>query len=236
MIRKVNLHEILLRGRDAEKAAKILSAVKSWLDENEIERVKIRQTASSDSGGDENDFKYELLDGNHIFHISEIRKICIDYRLRFLSSSMYKNGLPEEAVTKIHQLNKLHQTELKDFKIVAPSKAFRLENYDDPLLFAPIGNGYYYLIHKWGNDMSSLRKLLVLPVKNLLNFVMFCLFLSAFITWMIPQSLLSREVPMASVIVFLFIFKSVIAVLMYGFFMGGRKFNDSMWNSRFYNY
>src|SRR5690606_22506008 len=118
MIRKVNLHEILLRGRDAEKAAKILSAVKSWLDENEIERVKIRQTASSDSGGDENDFKYELLDGNHIFHISEIRKICIDYRLRFLSSSMYKNGLPEEAVTKIHQLNKLHQTELKDFKIV----------------------------------------------------------------------------------------------------------------------
>ncbi|WP_395062778.1 hypothetical protein [Flavobacterium sp.] len=37
---------------------------------------------------------------------------------------------------------------------MAPSKAFNLKKYDDPLLFAPIGNDYYYLIHKWGNDLA----------------------------------------------------------------------------------
>ena len=41
---------------------------------------------------------------------------------------------------------------------MAPSKLFELENYDDPLLFASLGDGYYYLIHKWGNDLSFLEK------------------------------------------------------------------------------
>ena len=45
-------------------------------------------------------------------------------------------------------------------KMMAPSKLFELENYDDPLMFVNLGNNYYYLIHKWGNDMSFFRKIL----------------------------------------------------------------------------
>ena len=36
---------------------------------------------------------------------------------------------------------------------MAPSALFRLEKTDDPLLFVPLGNNYYYLVHKWGNDL-----------------------------------------------------------------------------------
>ena len=78
-----------------------------------------------------------------------------------------KNTIPEEAISQIRMIEKNHNTTLEDFKIVAPSKVFDLINYDDPLLFVPMGNEYYYLIHKWGNDIRPLRKLPVSPIKNI---------------------------------------------------------------------
>ena len=78
-----------------------------------------------------------------------------------------------------------------DIKIMmmAPSKLFELENYDDPLMFVSLGNNYYYLIHKWGNDMSYFRKLLMWPFKNLYNIMVFICFLSLFLTAVIPDGL-----------------------------------------------
>ena len=97
---------------------------------------------------------FDLLETDKIFHIDQIKKLAINFRLRFLDSHLFKNQIPDEAITKIRVLEKNHKTTLQGFKIIAPSKTFQLENYDDPLLFAPIGNNYYYLIHKWGNDLS----------------------------------------------------------------------------------
>ena len=235
MFGKVNLHDEMLKYRSKTASEEnILLAVRTILADNERNRQEIRERLASESEA-ENTLNIDLLETDRIFHIGNIRQLCIDYRLRFLESKMYKSGFPEEAVTKVMQLEKQHQTNLSGFMIAAPSKAFALENYDDPLLFAPIGNGYYYLVHKWGNDMSLWRKWYVMPFKNLLNFVVFCIAISLLLTWMTPDTVLSRKIPMASTIIFLFLFKTVIAVLMYGFFMGGRRFNDMMWNSRFYN-
>ena len=79
--------------------------------------------------------------------------------MRFLDLKYFKNDLPQEAFDKIAQLEGEHNTTLAGFKIMAPSKLFRLKDTDDPLLFVPIGNDYFYLIHQWGDDLHPLEKL-----------------------------------------------------------------------------
>ena len=123
-------------------------------------------SSKSDSN---NKFNFDKLDKNKIFDLASIKKICIDYRLRFLDHKYFKNSLPKEAFLEISKLESDHKTILSDFKIMAPSKLFRLKNTDDPLLFVPLGNNYFYLVHKWGDDLHPVRKLLMWPFKNLWN-------------------------------------------------------------------
>ena len=75
---------------------------------------------------------------------------------------------------------------------MAPSKLFRLKNTDDPLLFVPLGNSYFYLVHKWGNDLHPFRKLFMWPLKNLWNMIIFLLFISLFLTYITPTSIFSK--------------------------------------------
>lgn len=228
----VNLREKLEKARGPQP--NIPDVVSKLLAENQASRDRIEANLR-ESTSSRNDFNFDLLQTGRIFHLDHIRKICIDYRLRFLDSAQFSQGIPHEAISKIDELEKQHQTTLSGFKIAAPSKAFSLENYNDPLLFAPIGNDYYYLVHQWGNDLSSWRKWLVYPLRNLGWFTTFVLLLTAVITWLIPYNRLSDQVPMAGTIIFLFAFKSLFFVLMWGFFMTGRQFNAQAWNSRYYN-
>lgn len=213
----------------------ILDEVSRILSDHEHDRAFIKQTLREKSSTDSNNFNLEELQTDRIFHITQIRKVCISYRLRFLDSSSFKSGIPEEAISKINALEKRHNTKLQGFKIMAPSKAFELKNADDPLLFAPIGNDYYYLIHQWGNEINPLRKWLVKPFENLMTFTWFCVIISLIVTLLTPENNLSKSVPAAKIIIFLFAFKSVIAVLMYAFFMMGKNFNNAIWARPYYN-
>jgi len=227
--------ELLLSRSKFKTEQDILDEVSSLLKENELERERIQNTIAEKSSTNSNTFNIDLLETDKIFHLVQIREVCVDYRLRFLDSTFFKQGIPEEAISKIHALEKLHDTTLKGFKIMAPTKAFQLLSYDDPLLFAPIGNDYYYLIHKWGNDISPTRKWLVKPFKNLLNFVWFSLVVSLLLTYLTPENNLSKSVPMANIIIFLFAFKSIVAVFMYAFFMMGKNFNTAIWDRKYFN-
>jgi hypothetical protein len=232
----INLESKLSEVRRKEKNLNfILEEVETILNENAKAREKIEEKLKSPISTKENNFDFELLETDKIFHLNHIQKICIDYRLRFLDSSLFKNEIPEEAISKICDLERKHNTKLQGFKIVAPSKAFHLENYDDPILFAPIGNNYYYLIYKWGNEFTPFRKTLVRPIKDMGSFVVFCLLLSLVLTWITPTSKLSNVIPMADIIVFLFVFKSIIAVAAYYFFMLGKNFNTEIWQRKYYN-
>ncbi len=232
----VNLHKELIKTRKkSNDESKILAAVFQILHQHETDRENILASLSAENAGDGNDFVFDHLETDKIFHIDQIQKTAIDYRLRFLESHRFKNGFPEEVIVEIKKLETIHGTKLTNFMVMAPTNAFKLDNYDDPLLFASIGNDYYYLVHKWGKEFSNLRKFEVLPFKNLGWFTFFSLVVSIFLTAILPLSRLAVNVPMAKFIIFLFVFKSVIAVGLYGFFMGGRKFSDGMWNSRFYN-
>jgi hypothetical protein len=236
LINKTNLEtELLLERKKNSIKIDVLQEVRQLLSENQDTRDLIQKKLVDKSSTKSNVFEFDLLETDKIFHIDQIKNVCIDYRLRFLDTHYFKDQIPEEAISKIHALEKNHNTTIEGFKIMAPSKKFQLISYDDPLLFAPIGNNYYYLIHKWGNDLSATRKWAVLPFRNLGNFLITTMLVSALITFFVPVNNLSKSIPLAGFIEFLFIWKGVIAVSLYGFFMAGKNFNTRIWNRQYFN-
>lgn len=204
---------------------------------NELLTVKKRSNKDENKSIFKLKFNPSKLRSEKLFHVEDIRKICIDYRLRFLDVKLFKGKIPNEAIKKLEEFKNQHKNLDLELKIMAPSKLFELENYDDPLLFAKLEDGYYYLIHKWGNDLSFFRKIMMWPFKSLYNIIIFMCFISLFLTLIIPKDLFQYENnPGAEFfITYLFVLKSVIAIFIYYGFALGKNFNEYIWNRKFYN-
>ncbi len=236
-IQKTNIERKLhqIRNKQADEA-KILAEVEAILQKDLQHETQISDNLNSNKSGGGNAFEFDLLETDRIFHIDQIREICIDYRLRFLNSSYFKGTIPQSAIQRIKQLEKEHDIEITGFKIMAPSKLFKLEDKDDPLLFAPIGNDYFYLIHKWGNDLHPLRKLLVWPFKNIANLTVLVLLISYFVTLLVPNGLFSKNNSTAEFwIIYFFMFKCIASVVIFYGFAFGKNFNPAIWNSKYFN-
>jgi len=232
MWNRVNIEEKLKKFRDkSHDSNTLLKEVYDILNK----KSDIQNELDSPTQG-YNEFRFDLLDCDKIYHIDDIKEVCIQYRLRFLSTKYFKGKYPSKALKSIKELEKTHQLKLQGFKIVAPSKLFKLENADDPLLFAPMGNDYFYLIHKWGKDLHPLRKYLVLPFRSFLNLGITVLALSWIVANLIPLELFT---PMhGSVhfwILFLFVFKIIGSVTIFYGVALGKNFNPAIWNSKYYN-
>ncbi len=183
-----------------------------------------------------NEFDLDLLASERIYHLNHIKKICIDYRLRFLDSRYFKGNIPQDAISKIKQLEKEHETNLKGFKIVAPSKLFKLKDKNDPLLFVPLGNDYFYFIDKWGNDLHPLRKALMWPFKNIVNLTLVVFLISYLVTLMFPLRLFTKTTfGYEFWILLFFMFKSIAAVVIFYGFAKGKNFSNAIWRSKYYN-
>jgi hypothetical protein len=183
------------------------------------------------------DYNPDKIDSNRLFHVDQIRKICIDYRLRFLDFNFFKGGVPDEAYTKLKEFELNHPDLDLNIKMMAPTKLFQLENYDDPLMFVSLGNNYYYMIHKWGNDMSYFRKLFMWPYKNIYNILIYIAIISLLFTSFVPDGIFfyKNNPEIQFFVVFLFMFKSLAAIFIYFGFAMGKNFNENIWNSKFYN-
>lgn len=183
------------------------------------------------------DYNPDKIDSNRLFHVDQIRKICIDYRLRFLDFNFFKGGVPDEAYTKLKEFELNHPDLDLNIKMMAPTKLFQLENYDDPLMFVSLGNNYYYLIHKWGNDMSYFRKMFMWPFKNFYNILIYIGIISLLFTTFVPDGIFfyKNNPEIQFFVVFLFMFKSLAAIFIYFGFAMGKNFNENIWNSKFYN-
>ena len=183
------------------------------------------------------DYNPDKIDSNRLFHVDQIRKICIDYRLRFLDFNFFKGGVPDEAYTKLKEFELNHPDLDLNIKMMAPTKLFQLENYDDPLMFVSLGNNYYYMIHKWGNDMSYYRKLFMWPFKNIYNILIYIAIISLLFTSFVPDGIFfyKNNPEIQFFVVFLFMFKSLAAIFIYFGFAMGKNFNENIWNSKFYN-
>lgn len=213
----------------------------------EKELVKVRLKGQSSENTDfltetfndldikiQNDFDFDQLETHKIYHLEQIRDVCIRFRLRFLDLKYFKNKLPESALEAVNSIEAKHNTVLTDFKIMAPSVLFRLERKDDPLLFVPIGNGYYYLIHKWGNDLHPMRSILMWPFKNIWNLLITLLGVSWVATEMTPMGLFTKTPDTTSYwMLFFFMFKAIASVVLFYGFALGKNFNPAIWNSKY---
>ena len=204
---------------------------------NELLKVKGKSSIINKNPFFEFDYNISKINSNKLFHVNQIKKICIDYRLRFLELNLFKGKVPKKAYQNLEKFKADHPNLKFDLKIMAPSKLFELENYDDPLLFASLGNGYYYLIHKWGNDLSFFRKISVWPFKNLVNILTFISIISLVITALVPGNIFYYDGKPGTqfFITFLFILKSVIAIFIYYGFSLGKNFNEFIWNRKYFN-
>ncbi len=181
-----------------------------------------------------NDFNFDKLTTDKIYHINQIKKVSINYRLRFLDLKYFKNKLPDEANKAIDKLESDHNTKLGDFKIMAPSILFRLKKADDPLLFVPLGNNYYYLVHSWGKDLHPFRRVLMWPFKNVWNLLFTVFIFSWLITELTPMSLFTKTSDASSYWMLLFfMFKAIASIVIYFGFALGKNFNPAIWNNRY---
>ena len=235
LLKKVNIEEKLSKTH-LKTDHKNLSELYLILNRDIESREKIGNTLQNKNSLATNAFDLNLLETNRIYHVEQIKKICVDYRLRFLTSNYFKGEIPAEAIAEIKRIEEAHNIELKGFRILAPSKLFKLEDKDDPVLFAPIGNNYFYLINKWGNDLHPLRKWLMWPFKNIVNLILLIVLLSFFMALLVPEGLFSKNSSNAQFfIIFFFMFKcSASVAIFYGFALG-KNFNHAIWNSKFYN-
>jgi hypothetical protein len=238
MLSKTNL-EVTLQNirRTRTTPENLLAEVETIFQQNQSERTEISERLTTSFSGRENSFNISKLEGEKIYHISDIKKICVDYRLRFLDSHFFKKEIPVEAISKIRHLEKEHDSTFNAFKIVAPAKLMKLANADDPLLFMPLGNDYFYLIHKWGNDLHPLRKWMMWPYKNFENLIFTIFVISILLTSITPLHLFTNgEVTNPEyLLMFLFMFKAVAGVVLYYGFAKGKNFNNAIWDSKYYN-
>ncbi|MFC6858674.1 hypothetical protein [Zunongwangia atlantica] len=237
---RTNIETQLLKSRNKRQSEDLfLKEIEAIFNENELRNEAIlKKLENNDKKSTSNSLNFNLLESNRIFHISDIQKICIDYRLRFLSSSYFKAEITFEAIMAIRKLENDHSTSLSGFRIIAPARLFKLENADDPLLMAPMGNDYYYLVHKWGNDLHPFRKLLMWPFKQLENFIFSMFLLSLAITYLIPQEIFAHGGQQSTtefLMILFFVFKWIGGLAIFYGFKKGKNFSESIWDSKYYN-
>lgn len=232
-MKKVNLFEELLRERNKQiSSIELKSLIKDIWDKEDFKKNRIAKSLNEKNNENFNKMKFEEMETKNIFHKDTIKSICVQYRLRFLDSNLFKGDYPNNITKVISDIEKKHETTLNNFMIMAPSKLFKIKSPDDPILFVPLGNDYYYLIHKWGEEFNHLRKLLVLPFKNIDNLTVFSILVSVFFALvgkLFMPSLTSSEV----FILFLFLVKGFIFIFFYMFFLTRRNFSESIWNSKY---
>ncbi|MBN96918.1 MAG: hypothetical protein CMC56_03270 [Flavobacteriaceae bacterium] len=231
----LNLQNTLRKDRDKHISSEDLKdMIQAIFDQKEAIKSRVKSTLETPNNSYVNTLTFDALDLDKIFHIDSIKKLCINYRLRFLDTHLFKGEYPKELYSIIPNLENDHKIQLKDFKIMAPSKLFRLKTKEDPLLFVPIGNGYYYLVHKWGEDLKSYRKILVWPFKNI-NTLIFTSIILSLLSTAIGSAFFNDFSDTQLLVIFIFNIKTFVFVTFYLLFMMRKNFNESIWNSKYKN-
>ena len=183
---------------------------------------------------------YEKFSADRIFHKDDIRKLCLSYGLRFLPSNNFNGELDFELPKKIKLFEEKYDCDVDSYNsyIAAPGKSFHLQKKPvDPLFFVKLPDDYYYLVHKWGKDISVLRWLSNLTVRTTAKASMWLL-ISAFIIGFIV-GLLHPVCDSAGFSGMIFMGFAAVARFIYGLFTFRDRAhpwivgNDELWNSKY---
>jgi hypothetical protein len=189
-----------------------IQEVKLLMDSNEQEKTRILRSLSNNSqfnrvekivGKKIELEKLEDLYDGRVYTIDQIKELCMDYNLRFLSSEYFTGVFDVEVAGKIMEFSKKTNTSMDNYTlknqyfIMAPDKMFTLKDEKyitkkqlDPVIFYRIDREHYKLVHKWGNDFTIFRLLvgyrfrswwhhqwfntvMVLPIFTLLTLMIF---------------------------------------------------------------
>lgn len=240
MMKDINLLNELNEAEQHPRKSGIIDWVNSVLSEESAHESRIMESIGQ-AGEKRFTLSPEGLDQRRIFSEEAIRQVAVTYRLRFLSSHLFKSEIPREAIQRIKQLEKASQTELDTFYLLAPAKKFRLTDCnEDPLLFAPLADGRYYLIHQWGTDLKWYKKISNFPMQSIGALSFTVIAASLLLSLLMPTSFLDAQ-PGAGyfnsgrLVFFIWINLLTAAVLSYIFFAFNFTFSKSNWKSRFFN-
>lgn len=123
-----------------------------------------------------------------VFTVDQIKSLCVQYRLRFLSTRFFIGNMDIEAVAKIKEFAKATNSSIDNASIeykmfiLAPPEQFALSRKQiekipkrvidrDPVLFYKIDDTHYKMLHKWGNDFSIARFIEGFQYRSFWNFV-----------------------------------------------------------------
>lgn len=174
------------------------------------------------------------LDPERMYHLSHIRELATNYRLRFLESARFKGEIPHEALAAMHRLE--GETPVGNYFILAPESLFVLDEKDkDPLLFLQLNNSTFYLVHHWGKDLHPLRSALVWPTRNFKNMLLCILALALLISLAFPAAWMAVPAggptwTMRGILFFYSLFGISALTALYGF-SRMRDFSANLWNS-----
>lgn len=237
MLDSVDLNNELLKfkNKNRSKEDDLLEEAKRILSRDLFSEKKILNNLNNYNNSfdliDEDDVQSEL-----IFKVSEIKKIALDYQLKFIDSQFFKAEIPYEAILKIKHLNTTYHKDIKGFKILAPIAAFK----DDKLikgsiLFAPTNYGNYCIIHNWGASYKWYRKFTSWPLKNFENLFKTVFVFSLIVTLITPTSFITSD-PEATywtgyrAAAFLHFMIFHFGITVYFTFAFGKNFSSSAWN------
>jgi hypothetical protein len=236
----VNLHEKLsgLRSKNTTSVhLDVLQGFKTLLNApTEGERILANLF---ESNGDHEVLNFDALESDKIYHITDIKKLCVDYRLRFLDSKRFNGTFPAEALDAVKEFEMAQGREIKGFKMIAPAGMFKLAEKDkDPLLFVPMGGGYHYLLAKWGNDLHPLRKALVYPFRDFESLMKTVFGFCLAVALLFPESLIRGPKDTGTIlhlrVIFFFwmVFSTGAMTALYGF-SRMKNFNANLWKSNY---
>jgi len=241
MFEKVNLERALQYERNVKKdnsENQILSQFKSLFEAEWEKDQRVLQTINKGATSSRLPSANQLSE-ERIFDRDSIKTLCIKYRLRFLSTKQFRGKIPPSAVSSIKDTERQVGQNLEAFMIAAPSKLFKLEDSNkDPLLFAPLEDGRFYLVDKWGDDLVWYRKIINWPLTSPLTLLTAVISFSVLVTALIPSSMLSstgeffsfmRLVALGWNIIFL------LGITSYLWFASHAKFSIHAWNSKTFN-
>lgn len=224
----------ILRGQDS-----IIQEVYSILEEEEKKDEVLRAVVLSSKNHCAN--RIGGADPARIHSKDAIRRVCVKYRLRFLPAGRYKGALPTEALHAIRRTEARSGIPLGGFMILAPAKQFTLCDCDaDPLLFVPMDDGRYYLLHRWGRDMRAMRAVLGWPVRGWMHLTATVLLVSMVLAAVIPTHLLTTvpDAPWLNIHRFgaLICFNLFLnAATSFGWFAFFGQFSKDAWNGPTFN-
>lgn len=162
----LNEVKLLLNGESTEDS-RILRGLSKNSQFNRVEKVRSEQLELE---------KLEEGFQGKVYTVEEVKKLAVDYHLRFLPSLYYTGTYDVEVAAKIKEFAKVTNSPIDDwslgrrFYVLAPANMFELQNEKylskadlrrmaDPAIFFQIDEKHYRLIHKWGNDFTVFRHL-----------------------------------------------------------------------------